>query len=141
VRKLKAQVGVETLFIIGFLFIILVAALYIYFSRSSSIANTEVILSARKICNEFQTSINQAASSSFGFRTKVILPDKIFSNSLNVTVDAQNKIIFLNLSSTLLLCPLSFQNITNGNSSFFSIPSGNITIRTNESGVVIIEKM
>jgi len=139
--QLKGQVGVEILFIVGFLFIILAATLFIYFRRSSEIASTEVFLAAKKICNELQTGINQAASSNSGFRTTVDIPAKLVAKSYTLTVDASNRTILVKWDSSLFTCPLSFQNVSNGTAYLFSIASGKNGIRTKDDGVVIFEKV
>ena len=125
----------------GFLFIILAATLVIYLNRSSEIANTEVFLSAKKVCSDLQTGINQAASNSFGFRINVEIPDRLLTRNYSITLDAINRTVLVKWGNFLYECPLAYQNVTNGSASFFPISFGTNQIRTNDSGVVIIEKL
>ena len=125
------------MFIVGILFIILTSSIVIYLNRSISIANTEIFLSAKKICNEMATSINQAASSNFGYRTTMNITDKLLGKNYTITVDANNREILFNWTSSSFICPISYQNVTNGTSSSFKIKSGKIYIQNN-NGVVVI---
>lgn len=136
----KGQVGIETLLIVGILFIILIASVAIYLNRSTSIANIEVYLSAKRICNELQTSVNEAASSYLGFRSTMNITSKLLGKSYNITVDGDNREILINWTTAALSCPLSFQNVTNGTSSFFKILPGKIAIQ-NINGVVVIAQL
>lgn len=135
---MKAQTGLETLFVAGIGIVILLLAFLSYVSKSSEVNFTRNFLDAQKTCYEIKNIVNQISTNGFGSATKFTIPKKIGLADYNLTIDSPNKTITIEWDGNLFSCTALTQNITNGTHGKFFLKEGD-RIAKNSDGVVVIQ--
>lgn len=129
---MKSQAGLETLFGVSLLVILLIFAFTFSLSKSSETRFANAYLEARKICDELRTTVNQVYANGFGFAASFNIPNKLALADYNLTIYATNKTITLEWDGNLFSCTLFTPSVTNG-----TISKGLKTFK-NVNGVVLI---
>lgn len=135
---MKGQVGVETLFIFGFLILVFLFAFVSYIQRSEDIEFASQFFDGNKICNTVKESVNQAHTSGWGSRVYFKLPDKIRGNKYNVTVNSFSQSLIVSWNRNTVSCPMITRNVTNSTHSFFKL-NGTSNVARNENGIILLQ--
>jgi hypothetical protein len=140
---MKGQLGLETIFMLTFIILLLVFAFIFYVSRGSEIERVSKYLEARKICYEIQNVVNQVMSDSYGTSVRFYIPVKLEQSDYNIRIDSVKKLIFIWWEDSLTSCPIITPNITNNTFGIlyptFSINKGE-NLGLNSDGIVVIKQ-
>lgn len=141
---MKGQTGIETLFIIGAIFLLVLALQLIFISpRSNEAQNALLYLSAKDVCGEAASAINIASFSGSGFYLKLNLPAKLTGfRNYTLTVYSTSIIVAWNQTEQEeVICRISAKNVTLTNMSIpvpFVLNRTQYTVR-NTNGAISIE--
>ena len=141
---MKGQMGIETLFIIGAIFLLVLALQLILISpRSNDAENALLYLSAKGICDKTAGAINTASFSGSGFYLKLSLPAKLtgFKNYTLTVYGTSVAVAWNRTEQEEVICRISAKNVTLTNRSIpvpFVLNRTQYTVR-NTNGAISIE--
>jgi len=135
---MKSQTGLETLFVIGLVIVVLVFAVVSYISKGTEVDFAKRYLEAQKICFEIKNIINQVTSDGFGIAVKFNVPKKLVATDYNLSIDSESKTITISWDNNSFSCNFLTQNVTNStHGKFFLNKVDNVA--KNSDGIVIIK--
>jgi hypothetical protein len=139
----KGQTGVETLIIIGIIFI-LILTLYALFivPKDNQAHEVMLYLSARNVCDRTANAINTASFSGDGFYLNFQIPEKLVGyRNYTLTVYTSGVSVKWNYTNTEeTMCHIHVKNVTFTNQSLstpFTLNSTNYVARNNDGAVMI----
>lgn len=134
---MKAQTGIETLFILAFFILVFVMAFTVYIDRYSDIQFTKTYLGARKNCHTVKNVIDQLVTNGYGSAIKFFIPNKVGDSDYTLSVNALDNTILVVWGNSSVSCGISTKNVTNTSANYFYIKKGE-NIGENKEGNIII---
>lgn len=120
---MKGQVGLETLFVFGFLITIFLMAFFSYLQRAEDVNFASDFLDAQRICDTVRGSVNGVHTSGLGSAINFTLPQTIGGSSYNVTVSSLSQSMVVSWKKYSTSCVLITRNVTNSTHNFFVLSS------------------
>ncbi|MBR9678509.1 MAG: hypothetical protein GOU97_04435 [Nanoarchaeota archaeon] len=124
---MKAQVSVETLFVITFMVSLFIVTTNSVYHRKTMLESQEFFVEVKSVCNSFSSKVADATLLE-GLETNMTLKGYNLSvQDKSVQVLSENETVFCNMITS----------VTNGSHSDFNISQEVVTIQNLNGGVVI----
>ncbi len=139
---MRAQSGVEFMFVFAFMISILGLAVYVYTSEVEEADLLRDNLEAVRVCTLIASSISSFGALGGNSISMLALPDYINYKNYTAYVNANNRVVKIDFTGTQIgvACPLQTKAIMNSSGASFFVLNKTSSLRTNASnaGIVVV---